>query len=128
MGNLIEKDKYKKIENLRDNIYDINYSSIHCLGSYMNRNIYCFSRIENEEIIHNNYSIGVDNYPNSKKIAKLIKLLMINFPDNTKEHFINYIFNDIICQRKIKVKQRNLHQFVLYYDTQPESLLRYCLF
>ena len=94
LGNLIEKDKYKKIENLGDNIYDINYSSIHCLGSYMNRNIYCFSRIENEEIIHNNYSIGVDNYPNSKKIAKLIKLLMINFPDNTKEHFINYIFND----------------------------------
>ena len=94
LGNLIEKDKYKKIANLGDNIYDINYSSIHCLGSYMNRNIYCFSRIENEEIIHNNYSIGVDNYPNSKKIAKLIKLLMINFPDNTKEHFINYIFND----------------------------------
>ena len=32
----------------------------------MNINIYCFSRIENIEEIHHNYSIGVDNYPNSK--------------------------------------------------------------
>ena len=91
---LSEKDSYKKISNIRGNIYDLNYSSIHCLGTYMNKNIYCLSRIENKEVLHNNYSIGVDNYPNSKKIAKLIKLLMINFPENSKEHFINYIFND----------------------------------
>ena len=94
LGYFTEKDSYKKIDNIGDNNYDINYSSIHCLGTYMNRNIYCFSRIDNEEIIHNNYSIGVDNYPNSKKIAKLIKVLMINFPERTKEHFINYILND----------------------------------
>ena len=90
-----EKDSYKKICELGNNDeYDLNYSSIICLGSYMNRNIYGFSRIENKDEIYNNYSIGVDNYPNSKKIAKLIKLLMINFPENTKEHFISYIFND----------------------------------
>ena len=95
LNNLSDKDSYINLSELGNNEeYDINYSSIICLGSYMNRNIYGFSRIENPEEIYNNYSIGVDNYPNTKKIAKLIKLLMINFPENTKEHFINYIFND----------------------------------
>ena len=73
---------------------DVKYSSIYCLGSYMNINIYCFSRLENIEEIHHNYSIGVDNFPNPKKIAKLIKILIINYPEYTKEYFINYIFSD----------------------------------
>ena len=73
---------------------DIKYSSIYCLGSYMNINIYGFSRIENIEEIHHNYSIGIDNYPNAKKISKLIKILIINFPEYSKEYFLNYIFSD----------------------------------
>ena len=99
INNLIyfsEKDTFKKISEFgnQEEYNDINYSAIYCLGSYMNIKIYGFSRIENKEEMSDNYNIGVDNYPNSKKIAKLIKLLMINFPENTKEHFINYIFND----------------------------------
>ena len=99
INNLIyfsEKDTFKKISEFgnQEEYNDINYSAIYCLGSYMNIKIYGFSRIENIEEMSDNYNIGVDNYPNSKKIAKLIKLLMINFPENTKEHFINYIFND----------------------------------
>ena len=96
---LFEKDTFKKIVDLQNNgeTTDMNYSAIYCLGTYMNTKIYAFSRIEDEkdkEKIENNYNIGIDNYPNSKKIAKLIKSLMINFPEVTKEHFINYIFND----------------------------------
>ena len=96
LNNLTEKDTYKKIENIDNNEENkkLNYSAIYCLGTYMNIKIYGFSRIENEDYIKDNYNIGVDNYPNSKKIAKLIKVLMINFPEYTKEHFINYIFND----------------------------------
>ena len=99
LNNLYEKDSYKKIVDLQNNeeITDMNYSAIYCLGTYMNIKIYGFSRIEEEkekEKNDNNYNIGIDNYPNSKKIAKLIKSLMINFPEVTKEHFINYIFND----------------------------------
>jgi hypothetical protein len=102
----LNRIEYKKYIDNFDNILDegsskkifvnndIKYSSIYCLGSYMNINIYCFSRIENIEEIHHNYSIGVDNYPNSKKISKLIKILIINFPEYSKEYFINYIFSD----------------------------------
>ena len=93
---LYEKDTFKKISEFgnQEEFNDINYSAIYCLGSYMNIKIYSFSRIESEEEKSNNYNIGVDNYPNSKKIAKLIKLLMLNFPENSKEYYINYIFND----------------------------------
>ena len=96
LNNLSQKDSYKKIDYIENNNENknINYSAIYCLGTYLNIKIFAFSRIENEDDIKDNYNIGVDNYPNSKKIAKLIKLLMINFPENTKEHFINYIFND----------------------------------
>jgi hypothetical protein len=102
----LNRIEYKKYIDNFDNILDegsskkifvnndIKYSSIYCLGSYMNINIYCFSRMENIEEIHHNYSIGVDNYPNSKKISKLIKILIINFPEYSKEYFINYIFSD----------------------------------
>ena len=102
----LNRIEYKKYIDNFDNILDegsskkifvnndIKYSSIYCLGAYMNINIYCFSRIENIEEIHHNYSIGVDNYPNSKKISKLIKILMINFPEYSKEYFLNYIFSD----------------------------------
>ena len=91
-----EKDSYKKIfENRNKGEYnDINYSIIYCLGSYMNINIYCFSKSEDEEEMLNNYNIDIENYPSSKKIAKLIKYLMISFPEYSKQHFINYIFND----------------------------------
>lgn len=88
--NILDEGSYKKI--FVNN--DVKYSSIFCLGSYMNINIYGFSRIENIEEIHHNYSIGVDNYPNPKKISKLIKILIINFPEYTKEYFLNYIFSD----------------------------------
>ena len=83
------------MQNFEKNI-DMNYSAIYCLGTYMNIKIYAFSRIEEEKEKekNENYNIGIDNYPNSKKIAKLIKSLMINFPEVTKENFINYIFND----------------------------------
>ena len=102
----LNRIEYKKYIDNFDNILDegsskkifvnndIKYSSIYCLGAYMNINIYCFSRIENIEEIHHNYSIGVDNYPSSKKIAKLIKILMVNFPEYSKEYFLNYIFSD----------------------------------
>lgn len=77
----------KKLSNLENNIKskEMKYNSVYCLGSYMNINIFCFSRTENVKVI--------GNFPKSKKIAKLIKILMVNFPENSKEYFINYIFS-----------------------------------
>jgi hypothetical protein len=86
----------KNISNLENNIKskEMKYSSIYCLGSYMNLNIFCFTGTENMK--------GIGNYPKSKKIAKLIKILMVNFPENSKEYFINYIFSN--CNKKIDEK------------------------
>jgi hypothetical protein len=78
----------KNLSNLENNIKlkEMKYNSVYCLGSYMNINIFCFSRTENMK--------EIGNLPKSKKIAKLIKILMVNFPENSKEFFINYIFSN----------------------------------
>ena len=78
----------KNLSNLENNIKlkEMKYNSVYCLGSYMNINIFCFSRTENMK--------EIGNLPKSKKIAKLIKILMVNFPENSKEYFINYIFSN----------------------------------
>ena len=59
----------------------------------MNIGIYTFTNIGNENNSLNNNIIELDYFPNSKKIAKLIKILLINFPEYSKEYFINYIFS-----------------------------------
>jgi len=89
---------FLKLSNLKNNIKSNNmkYTSIYCLGSYMNLNIFCFSRAETLNMK------GSENYPKSKKIAKLIKILLVNFPENTKEYFINYIFSN--CNKNIDGK------------------------
>ena len=94
LDNIIEKDKYLNIFN--ENNLNINYPTIYCLGSFMNIGIYSFSRyIKDNEILNPNNSIDLNLIPNSKKIAKLIKILLMNFPEYSKEYFIDYIFNYI---------------------------------
>ena len=62
----------------------------------MNIGIYSFSReIKEKELLKpdgNNTNIEINLTPNSKKIAKLIKILLMNFPEYSKEYFIDYIF------------------------------------
>ena len=94
LDNIIQKDKYLNIFN--ENNLNINYPTIYCLGSFMNIGIYSFSRyIKDNEILNPNNSIDLNLIPNSKKIAKLIKILLMNFPEYSKEYFIDYIFNYI---------------------------------
>ena len=82
---------------------DIKYSAIYYLGSYMNIKIISFTRYDNN---NNNDNISnVNIFPNPKKLAKLIKALMINFPEYSKEHFINYIFNTNKNENNQNVKQ-----------------------
>ena len=82
---ITEKNLYKNIINFNKSMY--NYSTIFCLGSFMNINIYLFSHIENNKDENNN----LNNLPSSSKLAKLIKVLMLNFPDHSKNDFINYL-------------------------------------
>jgi hypothetical protein len=90
MGIISEKNLYKNIINFNKSKY--NYSTIFCLGSFMNTNIYLFSHIERNKKSENN---NINELPSPHKIAKLIKVLMLNFPDFTKEDFINYLTNFI---------------------------------
>ena len=94
LDNLKQKGKYINI--FRDNNLNINYPTIYCLGSFMNIGIYSFSReIKEKELLKpdgNNTNIEINLTPNSKKIAKLIKILLMNFPEYSKEYFIDYIF------------------------------------
>ena len=96
LNNITEKNKFFNIFN--EDGFNIIYPSIYCLGSFMNIGMYTFSRAINESennFLNNkiNSNIKLDLIPNSKKVAKLIKLLLINYPEYSKEYFINYIFS-----------------------------------
>ena len=92
MENYHGKNSYYFIEN--DNDSNFHYSIMYKLGSYMNINIIAFSKpdrfiyeIEKENIL--------DNFPSSKKLAKLISILIENFPEYSKSYFIDYIFSSL---------------------------------
>ena len=69
----------------------------------MNTNIYMFSHTlknkdlseyENNDFYNSNYL--VNNLPSCNKIAKIIKVLMINFPEFSKQYFIDYLMKPSI--------------------------------
>ena len=90
-----QKNTFRIINNFNKTIY--NYTKIYCLGSFMNINIYIFSHLtknkENESENYNVYNANylINNLPSSNKIAKIIKVLMINFPEFSKQYFIDYL-------------------------------------
>jgi hypothetical protein len=78
------------------------------MGTILNINIYGFSNMFNDRIYNNfkynyideiNNSVSVDNVnqkgPSSKNIAKLIKILMHNFPKFDADFFICYLLSKI---------------------------------
>ena len=95
LDNIKEKEKNKYTNNLFENhTISLDYPTIYFLGSFMNIGIYTFSNMESDiDSLNVNNKIELDYAPNSKKIAKLIKILLINFPEYSKEYFINYIFS-----------------------------------
>ena len=101
---LIKKGNYQIIS---DN-NNFKYNIIYFMGTFLNINIYGFSNIYNDRIYNNfkfnyienkNISVSVDNMnqkgPSSKHIAKLIKILMQNFPKFDTDFFICYLLSKI---------------------------------
>ena len=88
---LTQRNTFRIINNFNKSIY--NYSTIFCLGTFMNINIYLFSHSpkNNIEDIDGNYSYNINDLPSPNKIAKIIKALMMNFPDFSKQYFIDYL-------------------------------------
>lgn len=87
-----EKGTYQTINGNKNNFF---YSVIYCLGSFINRSILSFSKFPKDEYFPNESinNINFDILPTPRKIAKLIKLLILNFPDYSKEYFITYLFS-----------------------------------
>ena len=89
---LLEKGSYQKINETYKNFP---YNLIYGMGSYMNINIIGFSNYNIQD--QNNLSCNSlnQNYPNSRKIAKLVKLLMINFPKYSFKFFVCYLLSKL---------------------------------
>ena len=101
---LNDKNSYKVIKkNTLLNKYM--YSTIYCLGSYMNINIYAFST----NYSNNNLYIKKNFLPNSNKLAKIVKALMSNFPEYNKKHFIDYLI------RPLDLDENNYSEKEIYY-------------
>lgn len=87
------------------------YPLLYYLGNYMNINIISFSNYSYTDLNNNNISINncqfQSNYPSSKKIAKFIKILMINFPDK-KYNFEFFLFYVIANLKYINFSQKYL--------------------
>ena len=93
------KGNYQK---LNENYKNFPYNMIYHMGNYMNISIYGFS---NYHIQYNNissYNYLNQKFPSSKKVAKLIKLLMINFP--------KYSFNFFVCYLLSKIRFENFNE------------------
>ena len=97
---LQEKGNFKKFH---ESFKNFPYNMVYHMGNYMNINIYAFSNF-NLHIHKNNLSYNYLNqkFPNSKKIAKLVKILMINFP--------KYSFNFFVCYLLSKIKFENFNE------------------
>ena len=90
---LLEKGSYQKIN---ETFKNFPYNMIYGMGSYMNINIIGFSNYNIQD--QNNLSTSNylnQNYPNSRKIAKLVKILMINFPKYSFKFFVCYLLSKI---------------------------------
>ena len=89
---LIEKGSYQKIN---ETFKNFPYNLIYGLGSYMNINIIGFSNYNIQDPANLLSNCINQNYPNSRKIAKLVKLLMINFPKYSFKFFVCYLLSKI---------------------------------
>ena len=90
----IQKNSFKIINTLNNTLY--NYLKIIFLGTFMNIKILLFShKTKNDSSEKSNANIvnTINDLPPSNKIAKIIKELMINFPDFSKKYFIEYLMN-----------------------------------
>ena len=97
---LLEKGNFQKFQ---ENFKNFPYNMIYHMGNYMNINIYGFSNFNlhsNKNIL--SYDYLNQKFPSNKKIAKLVKILMIHYP--------KYSFNFFVCYLLSKIKFENFNE------------------
>ena len=88
-----ENNLFKTVEKSNKTIY--NYSTVFFLGSFMNIKIFLFSHLEKRKNDSLTTYFNKSDLPSIKKIAKLVKILMINFHEYSKQYFIDYLIKAI---------------------------------
>ena len=88
-----ENNLFKTVGKSNKTIY--NYSTIFFLGSFMNIKIFLFSYLEKRKNDSMKSLVNKSDLPSSNKIAKLVKILMINFHEYSKQYFIDYLIKPI---------------------------------
>ena len=97
---LQKKGNFQKINS---NFKNFPYNIVYHMGNYMNVNIYGFSNLNlHDNNISLSYNYLNQKFPNSKKIAKLVKILMTNFP--------KYSFNFFVCYLLSKIRFENFEE------------------
>ena len=100
MEKIIKKGNFQIISDNNNFIYNM----IYFMGTFLNINIYGFSNFSNNKkynyyIDNVNNSLSIDNInqkmPSSKKIAKLVEILMNNYPKYDADFFICYLLSKI---------------------------------
>ena len=130
LGKYMNINIYSFSNNIDFNVYldELNFEKNQRISSYTvinnNSNNY-FNKDDYHHINMNSTNIKSVNYklPSSKKIAKLIKIINLNFPDFSIEEIINYLIpdnkyiNSITKINEIKniffFKQQNLNKIIL---------------
>ena len=105
LDSIKDKNFFKIINNSNKSIY--NYSTIFCIGSFVNINIFLFSHIEKYKE-KKDHIFKINDLPSSNVLAKLIKILLINFPEYSKEYFIDYLIKPIQKNYELNNKEKEL--------------------
>ena len=105
LDSIKDKNFFKIINDSNKSIY--NYSTIFCIGSFVNINIFLFSHIEKYKE-KKNHNFNINDLPSSNTLAKLIKTLLINFPEYSKEYFIDYLMNPIQKNYELNNNEKEL--------------------
>lgn len=99
-SSISQKNLFQYIENknnsfINNNIFDVNYPYcyIYYLGKFMNISIYLFTNSFNYIEAYNINNNIIYSLPSSKKLYKLIKIIIKTFPEYNPEYIINNIIN-----------------------------------
>ena len=101
-----QKNTFRIMHNFNKTIY--NYSKVFFLGTFMNINIYLFSHTPKNDNDNNNLTYSISDLPSVNKIAKIIKALMISFPDFSKKYFIDYLMKPKIINNEMSSHDKEI--------------------
>jgi hypothetical protein len=111
--NLFQYMENKKNSDINNTNFDVNYPYcyIYYLGKFMNITIYLFTNSFYDIKSYNINNSIIYSLPSSKKLYKLIKVIIKTFPEYNPEFIINYIINFELYQNS-KEKKFEIYKYL----------------